>query len=191
VRFISKSAKYQTCFKRDVVEHFATGESRTLQPLWNIEFQPDGWLAHELAEAKARFINRGLPTELDEVTTVDPTYRFGSFDTAAFQREHASEGFDDARRVEMEEWLLQHPDYGHMFFEVAAPTLDPPWPTYDKFRGNQGMALPARIAEKVREDGYDVGEVLAYERANANREDVVAALEELAAGEPAEELVSA
>lgn len=193
MRFISKSARYQTCFKRDVTEHFATGESRVIQPMWNVEFKPDQWLAHELEVAKATFANRGMPTEIDEVTPVDSTYRFGTFDTGEFQQQHASEGFDDARRKELEMFLLNHEDYGSTFVMVETPRLAPPWPTYDEFRGVRGLPTAERIAEKVREDGYEVAAVIAYEVANAHRQDVIDALEALTSG-PAvtdDELVSA
>jgi hypothetical protein len=57
--------------------------------------------------------------------------------------------------------------------EAEAPA---PWPAYHEFKGS-----PAQLAKKVADDGYDPNEVLAYEMAHDNRDDVVAALGKLIA----------
>lgn len=177
MRFVSKYRKYQINFQRDIVEHFATGESHEIQPLLNCEFDLYGsLLPHEVAAARERFINFGLPTEVDGVTTIDPLYRFSIFDTELFQK---SKGFDDAKRLKLEEFLLARPECGVDYIMVEEPKLAPPWPTYDDFRGVRGLPTPQSIARKVEEDGYDPDLVIAYERQNANREDVIEALETL------------
>lgn len=196
MRFIAKYAAYQTCFKRDIVEEYASGGSSIRQPLWNCAFKPDRWLEHEAKAARAVFLNFGMPVEPDGVTAIDPVYRFSVFDTEEYQAEHKDDmvyppfkPFDDEMRVELEQWLLNHADYGNAFIMVEAPRLEPPWPKYDEFRGVRGMPTGQRVAERVLEDGYDILEVLAYERANKNRSDVVDALEALLAPEPADDSV--
>lgn len=179
MRFISKIRKYQIGFKADVTNHFATGESQVIQPLWNCEFDPfrslNPW---EVEAANARFVNTGLMLELDGHTTIDAMDRYSVFDTHDAQKHW---GLTDAQRVELEEHLQNNLSHGVYYIRVDAPVLAPPWPTYDSFRGVKGTPTAQRIAEKVLEDGYDVGVVLAYERQGANRTEVLDALEALQA----------
>lgn len=191
MRFISKFKKYQINFQTDIIEHFATGESRELRPLLNCEFDLYGsMLPHEVEAARGQFMNFGLPTEVDGVTLIDPMVRWSVFDTVQFQE---AKGLDDETRERLEQFLLGRHELGADYIMVPTPVLAPPWPTYDTFRGVRGLPTAEAIAKKVREDGYDVVDVLAYERQNANRQDVIDALE--AVGTPIavedEELVQA
>ena len=98
MRFVAKYKKYNVIFQREIVEHYATGEQRTLQPYIDCQFDLYGsMLPHEIEAARAQFINYGLPVEVDGVTTVDPLYRFSVFDSVECQR---LQGFDDAKRVQ-------------------------------------------------------------------------------------------
>lgn len=196
-RYVAKYKRYSICYQRDIVEHYATGESRVLKPLLNCEFDLYGsMLPHEMEAARGRFINTGTMLEMDTVTTVDVAYRFSVFDSVAFARE---KGLDDAELAKLDLWLqnkdpqrANHAE-GHDYIYVEAPVLAPPWPAYDTFRGVRGAPTGPRIAERVQEDGYDPAVVLEYERANANRQEVIDALEALLAPAPVddEELVSA
>lgn len=176
-RYVSKSSGYSICYKRDRTDHFASGESQLRQALWNCQFSPVGIRAHEIEQAKRELQNYGLPVEQDHVTKVDPTYRYSVFDTGEFQKEHAEEGFDDAERLLLEAFLDSHQDEYYRLVEVIR--VPAPWPNYDEFRGVKGTPTAVRIAERVREDGYDIFQVIAYERENANRPDVIAELEAL------------
>ena len=185
MRFVSKYRKYNITYQREIVEHFATGESHIIKPFITCQFDLYGsMLPHEIKAAREQFINRGLPTEVDYVTTIDPAYRFSVFDTVACQQQY---GFDDATRQDMEQYLLSADAYGTDFIMVEAPKLAPPWPTYDSFRGVRGLPTAQAIVKRVREDGYAIDEVLAYERQNADRQDVVDALLAAQRGEPIEE----
>lgn len=187
VRFVSKSSGYSICYKRDRIQHFASGESQVLQELWNCQFSPVGIRASEIKQAREQLHNYGMPKEQDQVTAVDPAYRYGCFDTHEFQEQHAEEGFDDAERLKMEEFLIKHQDeYYRLVEEIRVPA---PWPNYNEFRGVKGTPTAVRIAERVREDGYDVLAVIAYERENANRPDVLAELEALLAPSVDDELL--
>lgn len=190
MRFVAKYKRYTVVFQREIVEHYATGQSRELQPYLGCEFDLYGSMTpHEVSVARDTFENYGLPTEVDNVTLIDPLYRFSVFDTVMFAKQ---KGLDDAKRLELEEFLLSRDEYGSDYVMVEELRLVPPWPTYDKFRGVRGLPTAQGIARKVEEDGYDALEVVAYERQNANRQDVIDALESLGAPAPAdEELIEA
>jgi hypothetical protein len=190
LRFIAKYGRYQINFQTELVEHYATGESRELRPLLHCEFDRHSSMKqHEVKVARETFVNQGLPTEVDGMTSIDPLLRFSVFDTEVFQVQH---NLDDTRREELEQFLLNAPDYGIDFIMVEDPKLAPPWPTYDDFRGVRGLPTPQAIAKKVEEDGYLVDDVIAYERQNANRLDVIDALESIGAPPtPDETLVEA
>lgn len=198
MRFVSKSSGYSITFKKDVVQTFGPGEYQTQRPLWDCQFKAVGIKSHEIEQAKTWAVNRGMPVEQDGVSAVDPGYRFGVFDTTEFQAEHAGdifprtpEGFTDKDRKELEAFLIAHQD--EYYRQVEELVLSPPWPAYDDFKGVRGQPTGLRIAERVQEDGYDVASVLAYERANRNRQDVIDALEALVAPAPVDDslLVSA
>lgn len=181
MRFVSKYKRYTVVFQREIVEHYATGQSRELQPYLGCAFDLYGSMTpHEVVVARTAFSNYGLPTEVDNVTLIDPLYRFSVFDTELFAKEH---GLDDAKREEMEAFLLSRPEYGGDYIMVEEPRLAPPWPTYDDFRGVRGLPTAAAIAKKVSEDGFNVDDVIAYERQNANRSDVITELENIGAPE--------
>lgn len=196
-RYVSKYKKYSICYQRDIIEHYATGESRVLKPLLNCQFDLYGSMyPWEMEAARGRFINTGTMLEMDNVTTVDPAYRFSVFDSERFAREN---GLPPEELEKLDLWL-QNKDplrsnfaEGHDYIFVEAPVLAPPWPKYDDLRGVRGAPTAQRIAERVIEDGYDVADVIAYERQKANRADVIDALEALLTAEVVEdeELVSA
>lgn len=183
MRFVSKYANYSICYQLDKTEHFATGESRELQPLLNCQFRAhlslNPW---EMDAAKQRFLNRGTNVELDHVTQVDLAGRYSVFDTDQFSYEN---NLDDEKKADLEAFLLnelpRHPAhaYGLDYIMVEAPKLAPPWPTYDDYKGVKGMPTGDRIAAKVVEDGYDVQQVLLYERTTHNRQNVIDALENI------------
>jgi hypothetical protein len=80
-------------------------------------------------------------------------------------------GWTDEEREDIEARLHEHPEVVEVHPPGAEP-LSPPWPAFDRQDAEH-------IAQKVEEDGYDAGEVLAYERANLARPEVVEALEAL------------
>lgn len=105
-------------------------------------------------------------------------------------------GWSDEERQEIEDGLREALAKGQLpgVHVVEPPRLAAPWPAYDKLvvHGRRSLEMVvAKIAEKVREDGYDAGQVAAYERANLNRPEVLQGLADLAAVEPEEELIDA
>ena len=57
---------------------------------------------------------------------------------------------------------------------VPETVIPPPWPRYDSFEGSLD-----KLIAKITDDGYAISDVLAYERTNQNRENVVDALEQM------------
>lgn len=191
MRFVAKYKRYNITFQNELVEHFATGESRELKSYIDCQFDLYGsMLPYEIDAARKTFVNNGLPTEVDGVTIIDPLYRFSVFDTEIFQRQR---GVSDEVRERMEQFLLARPELGTDFIRVEEPRFAPPWPTYDDFRGVRGLPTAAAIAKKVHEDGYEPAQVILYEKQNANRADVIEELEALgtAPAVPDDDLVSA
>ena len=100
-----------------------------------------------------------------------PDFNFSLFD---------SEWLSDADdRKEAEEALLKNSDNGVWYVKVDALEVTPPWPNYNKIRAKKGMTVAQAIAEKCADDGYNVADVLAYEKAHSNRPAVIEALEAL------------
>lgn len=141
----------------------------------------------DLDVAKAGLQWSGLPTEGDGVTLIDPAEfgRIGVWDSVEFQNKH---NLTDDERREVEQMVLRAPNYGRDYIRSdEAKTVAPvaPWANYDK------LTNYLKIAALAAEIGV-VGETLEYERANKNREGVIAALEDkLAASAPEGETVLA
>jgi hypothetical protein len=190
-RYVAKYKKYSINFQADVVEDYATGRSRTIIPLINLQFDVAGsLLPWEVEAALAHFKFDGLTTEMDEMTPISPLYRLSVFDSQQFV--DANRGLkvvDDEGNVKpltvamIDEFLDGREEAGTDYLRVDAPQMVAPWPAYPKLvaggRGNTTASVVEKIVAKVREDEYDPAEVIAYERQNLNRPDVIAALEEL------------
>jgi hypothetical protein len=123
------------------------------------------------------FIN-GRTTLLDEVTLTPIISRVSVYDT---DEEALREKWDPKFKEMVEEFLLErsvnHPD----FRPIEEARVEPPWPTYDSFRGT-----PAKLVEKIAADGYRPEVALTYERQNQNRAEVISALEVEIASQEAE-----
>lgn len=102
-----------------------------------------------------------------------PDFNFSLFDTTWIE--------DPDDRQIAEDGLLSSSDYGNWFIKVEKEPIPAPWPNYDKVRRRGNKTIPDIILERVREDGYDVGHVIAYETSKLNREEVLARLNEYAA----------
>jgi hypothetical protein len=128
----------------------------------------------DVAFAEEAFVKGGLihgrKYEMDEVTPVPLITRLSVFDT---DERALQEDWDPEFRELVEEKLIRrsinHPDYRL----VERLAVDPPWPRYLDFKGTL-----AQLMQKIDEDGYDPHQVLAYERATANRQMIIDALEQ-------------
>lgn len=133
------------------------------------EFQQGGLAPWEKDAALQRFQLRGV------AHGANPTWKLGHFDTELEQMRH---GWSNDLREEIERVLMTR--QGTEFFLCERPRLSPPWPAYDRLdvSGRRTIdVLAQQIAEKVVEDGHDPDFVIAYERENKNRPEVIHALE--------------
>lgn len=181
-RYISKGSGYDICYQIDKTNYFGDGNSQLIQPLINCHFKPLGINPWEMVEAKARFINTGTLIEDVTFTPIDPALRYGVFDPTWLLQEHPTLDVD-----KVHEFLQGRPECGNDYLAISRPKLEAPWPSYDEFRGVKGTPTPERIAERVKEDGYDVFQVIMYEQENGNRQEVIDALIALTQPEIAED----
>ena len=188
LRFISKYAKYKMPGVHEKVERMADGSMRQKAPGYMVEFRQGDLTNYERDFARKVFVWKGLPTALGgskELDPLDDLHRVSSFDTSWVPEEF---------RERVEANLLANTALGQDYVLVEQPVLVAPWPSYDKLtaQGRRTVEMVAeKIAAQVTENGYDVGQVLAYERQTLNRPEVVAALEALSVAPTDDELVAA
>jgi hypothetical protein len=185
MRFLSPNPKYKFTGRKEEYELLASGQFRQTRRPFICEFEQDttNW---EQEFARENFKFRGVPHDESGVRDIDPVpFRLSSFDTETIE--------DPELRKEVEERLLawQNPN-DHLLCE--RPELAPPWPAYSRLvaQGRRTDEMVAeKIAEKVKEDGYDASEVLEYEETHLNRQSVISKLRELQRQEPEEHFISA
>jgi hypothetical protein len=170
MRFVSKYAKYMFNVRSPITEHYATGQSKVIQSALVAVFDIALVNGDERALARQHFSFNGFAQEQDLVTVVEPDARISAFDSRLAQAEH---GWTDEERELVESELIENAKrLPEDLIVVEEIRLDPPWPSYDRFGGTA-----KQLADKIEEDGYDFAEVLAYERENQNRPEVVTVLE--------------
>jgi len=170
VRFISKFAKYALQVRPQVVEAYATGAHKITQEQLVARFTIQAVTGDERALARQIFSFNGFYQEEDWVTIVEPDYRISAFDSVISQHE---EHWTDEERVMVEQALIREAElHPQDVYVIEAKRAQIPWPTYDSFKGTN-----AQLCKKIEEDGYSFVDVLAYERENQNRPEVVAKLE--------------
>ena len=172
MRFISRFGKYGTVIRRDLVEYYASGASKVIQTPINAMFQEGRLLPAERELALTHFTFNGSYQEMDEVTTVAPDYRIGSFDTREAQQDNQ---WTDEERRQVEEELLRLAALAPGdLLAVPEIRLAPPWPRYDDYDGSL-----IDLMQKIVDDGYRLEDVLVYERENQERYEVIEALEQM------------
>lgn len=181
--FLAKYGKYALSVRPQIREAYAQGMVKEIQVPLYAQFEPTPLDGREREWALTHFVFNGLQQEMDEATHVAPDHRIGRFDTLAAQ---VANNWSDEERIAVENELIRTseivPEELTLVPEVVIPA---PWPSYHEFTGTA-----AQLAKKVKEDGYEPTEVLAYEMAHDNRDEVVAALGKLAS-ENVEELTEA
>src|SRR5436190_20425130 len=121
---------------------------------------------NEVDLAQQLFGFRGQFQAEDQFTPTDPIYRISVFDTRA-------QGWDDELRLRVEAWLEALEPDDPDFFIVRTTPIPRPFPNYEEYTGST-----AQLVEKLKEDGFDLGEVLVYEREyGPNRAKLTQALE--------------
>ncbi len=127
---------------------------------------------HEIALKHWKGQLRGL-TENE-----DARWRLSSFDTEDAAKRF---GWTSDEKAKFEQVLRDHA--GTDYIIVDKPRLAAPWPTYDKQTSVVGKRtielVVAKVTETVLDLGLDPEDVIRYERDNANRAEVISALESL------------
>jgi len=158
--------------KPAIDEAFATGMTRRIQEPLYANFMPYDLRPEERELAMATWTWNGFYQQMDEVTQVAPDYRIGVFDS---DRAAELSRWDEDTKAYIESELIKICDLRPEDYKVVPVTMiAPPWPKYDEFRGS----VPA-LMRKLVEEGHDLDDVLAYEKAVQGREKIVQALEEL------------
>lgn len=182
MRFISRFGLYGVSVRPLLTEHYASGVSKVVQTSLDAMFKIGSLLPEERELAVSRWTFNGSYQERDEVTTVAPDYRIGSFDSVQAQLDHQ---WTNEERKQVEDELISLAErFPNDLLYVPETKLDPPWPRYDSFEGSLD-----KLIAKITEDGYVLSDVLAYERANQARENVIDALEQMSEDEAAVEEV--
>jgi hypothetical protein len=131
------------------------------------EFTPDLRTDVERDLALSTFVFRGMPI-YENGQPVDPTYRISVFDSEIAKLQN---GWTDSDEQEVVESLRHNGPIGQMYVEVLPVAADKPWNGYDDLNDT------ARIVDLALGIDADLSKVVQYERENANRPDVIAALE--------------
>lgn len=178
-RFISPWGEYGLSCRRQVMVALGAGMAEERQTPLYAQFHPGGLLAHERELAFATWSWNGQAQEADEATPYPPDYRIGVYDT---ERAKEANGWTDEEHDLVLAALRKRAGETNDLLEVPATMTSPPWPRYDEYRGS-----PAALVRKLVDEGYSLGDVLEYERATQNRDNVVSALAKAIAGEAFEE----
>lgn len=188
MRFVAKYAKYALQVRPQVVEAYATGATKIVQNQLVARFAIDYTTPEERALARQVWAFPGFYQEEDLVTIREPDFRISAFDSLNAQ---AQEGWTDEEREMVERALVaEAARLPQDLLVMEEQRLAPPWPTYDTFPGT-----PFKLVQKIAADGFDITEVMAYERENQNRDEVINAMaraleeEPDTTPEPEEELV--
>jgi hypothetical protein len=186
--FISTSPNLRINIRNEKTHYTPQGDVDHIDQPWFAQFGGAGNCPDFAREAA-----KGMPTFWHGIgQDQDPYMRISYFDTVQWQQET---GASDADREFLEGRLITIETGDHMLVEM--PTLAPPWPAYDKLtvQGRRTIDLVAeKIAGKISEDGYSPDDVAAYESANLNRPEVLAAIAALTSeddAEPADVLIEA
>jgi len=104
----------------------------------------------------------------------NPALVFSVFDTESIP--------DEASRKVAEDRLVSDSANGIYYILVSDRKLVAPWPTYEDMKGVKGAPVSKQVTEMIRNGGFDLDYVSAYEAARENpRQDVIDAIEVLRA----------
>jgi len=127
---------------------------------------------NEEAQARKQFNFHGNTQELDEATPSDPLNRLALFDTDEFA---LNENLSPEDKALVESRLIEVCQTSpNDCFVVTTTPIAAPFPRYDAFDGD-----PLSLIVKLSEDGFDLEQVLHYERTfGPKRGEIILALEE-------------
>jgi hypothetical protein len=177
MRFISQYPNYGVQIRPQRVRPMGDGTSQVVQEPLYVKFTAidDGGMLYEKEqyEAGKRLNFHGTQQEQDEATPVDLVHRLSVLDTSEDAERF---GWSPEDVAEIERTLIgktQSTPDAVMLMEEAP--LTPPFPAYDGYDGTA-----EQLVLKLTEDGFELGEVLYYERSSfgPRRPDVIEALEQ-------------
>jgi len=151
----------------------------TQEPIY-AKFDPEGMIYEaEIERAEKTFALHGRGQHVDEATPTEVRPRLSVLDTE-------TQGWDDETRLKVEAELLRKASITGHFFIVEDTPIEAPFSTYDTIE-KPAFQLVADLVEM----GYDLREVLSYERVwGPKRPAVIEALEETIKDRQAEEIVA-
>lgn len=183
MRFISPHRGYTIGIRPPATVYDKYGQAnvaeRELTAEFDINMTAMPW---EVDQATNSLVFKGMPVEEHTGDAIPAFSRVSIHDTEYAQQMN---GWTDEERHAVEEKLqrMQNPEE---FMLVEKPAVPVPWPAYPS------VTSAAKIKKMVDELGLRPSDVIEYERDNAGRSDVIAALEELAveqAENPSQEVV--
>lgn len=167
-RFVARYAAYSHGVREEIAEQFARG-TRVIQKPLEAKFDPRGLTEFEKEKAQAELQFHGLPKDKETDSNVSPVSRMSLFDSEEAQKQNR---WTDEEHDLVVNTLRESDRLGLDYIEVDSPKRPAPWASYDK------LTDPEQIAELAVATGAPIADVLAYERENENRDDVIEALEE-------------
>lgn len=172
MRFISKIRNYSHGIRDEESEFVAAAGGRmqkriTLRGL-EAQFEGRGLTAYEQEVAIRELTHKGLPEDRDTRVDVSPLSRLSVYDSEKAQREL---GFSDEEREIIEQTLLNSLENGKAYVHVPTPARPEPWPGYDTLSAEQIIdGLNTGLVQ------VELDDVIAYERENENRIEILEAL---------------
>lgn len=166
MRFVSKSANLRIPIRNQVEMNLASGAKEVITRGLTALFQKNILSPSEVDIGVASFRHTGLPIDRDTETHISPRHRISGFDT---ELEQERLGWTDEEREIVEQKLLADPANGIDFIHLTPAAIPAPWPTYD-------TTAEVDIVTIAKATGT-VENALVYEKANAKRAAVIAALE--------------
>jgi hypothetical protein len=173
-RFVSIYTKFSHGVRDAEVEHYATGKQKVLVDALEAQFGPNGVTEEDHEQAVKSLHFPGLPEDRETEGLVDPRSRLGVWDSEAAQKAFRWTDSDtDLVLKELRESDQNIANGGNVFLEIEVAKMPAPWSSYDRLEDAN------RIAELAIETETDLLEVIAYEKENRNRPEVISALAEL------------
>ena len=168
MRAIAQYANYMLQVQPQRQKGLGDGSIEVTQHPIYAKFDAEGMIYEaEIEKAEKQFPLHGRTQHVDEATPTDVRPRLSVLDTEA-------QGWDDETRLKVEAELIRKQEITGHFFIVEATPIAAPFATYDT------IDKPAfELVGDLVEMGFDLREVLSYERVfGPKRDAVIEALEE-------------
>lgn len=178
-KFISKYLNYSLGVQDEVAEVFARGK-RVIVKHIEAQFGPGSLTETDIHYALDVLPLHGLPEDRDTGSDISGRSRLGLFDSSVAAKTH--KWTDDEHELVLKT-LRESPQYGIDFIEIVPQLAPMPWPSYDSV---EDLDTILAIIDATQ---IPVEKVIAFEKENRNRPDVIEALEDLVEGDTEDEAV--